>query len=869
MINLCRIFFLIYLFAFGNQSFSAVPIDLRLLVDVSGSMKKSDPNSLRSPATALLAALMPEDSLAGIWLFGTNVRPIVPYGNVDNRWNALEKPLARSIGDYDNFTHIENALVSALSVKKPNSKLACHIILLTDGIVDVAGGKKASEESKNRITSKLLPKVKEADCRLHTIALSPRADGKLLTRMAIETGGLYTRISDASDLIPVMIDALELAIRSQQLPVSEDNFLVDEAINQVRILRIKNDDKSPMTLIAPNNTEFNFNKIPNKSTWYNNKSFELVVINEPMRGNWSISGGFGNNDRILIDSPIKLEINDIPATLIQDMSLGLSANLTEKGKVLFFPEDSIVKMEAIFQTREVQIKKILKKTTPDSFSGQIDGLPAGRGILTLKIHEKYRERQIQRTFEILPESPLIKLVENHNKPKINIIELSEKVGERKDKIDKLENLLINPEIDEKQESRLNLADKLFFNITSFFIPSEIYPEEKPSEADSEKEKMSLIERIVVELKALGGTSAETQSDFNEGVIESLEKIINKKNASTTRVYASDDQKINDLIVKLKDLKSVPIPQDATIVSQSDQVQLFSPDKPVSKEVLPGSPNPIAVAIQKTPIESVDQKEINNIQLNDSQLSITPTYAYRNNELIERIVVELKALGGTSAETQSDFNEGVIESLEKIINKKNASTTRVYASDDQKINDLIVKLKDLKSVPIPQDATIVSQSDQVQLFSPDKPVSKEVLPGSPNPIAVAIQKTPIESVDQKEINNIQLNDSQLSITAPNSDQATSLVLTKINNSLSKNTIENFDTQIMQIEKDSATSLPDKNFQQGPEIKSDFNYNDGSEKLINLISPPWWLSKLVGGIAILCIGIGVFAFVSTRLSKDKIH
>ena len=38
------------------------PADVRVLVDVSGSMKKADPKAVRGPATALLAALLPDRS---------------------------------------------------------------------------------------------------------------------------------------------------------------------------------------------------------------------------------------------------------------------------------------------------------------------------------------------------------------------------------------------------------------------------------------------------------------------------------------------------------------------------------------------------------------------------------------------------------------------------------------------------------------------------------------------------------------------------------------------------------------------------------------------------------------------------------------
>ena len=46
-------------------------------------MKANDPNSLRGPAAELIARLLPANSRAGAWLFGTQTRSLVDYGDVD------------------------------------------------------------------------------------------------------------------------------------------------------------------------------------------------------------------------------------------------------------------------------------------------------------------------------------------------------------------------------------------------------------------------------------------------------------------------------------------------------------------------------------------------------------------------------------------------------------------------------------------------------------------------------------------------------------------------------------------------------------------------------------------------------------------
>jgi hypothetical protein len=91
-------------------------------------MKKADPKAVRGPATALLAALLPDQSQGGIWLFGSDVRELVPYGPVDARWDALGQPIEASIGSTDRFTHMESALRTGITAggQSPAGALPCH-----------------------------------------------------------------------------------------------------------------------------------------------------------------------------------------------------------------------------------------------------------------------------------------------------------------------------------------------------------------------------------------------------------------------------------------------------------------------------------------------------------------------------------------------------------------------------------------------------------------------------------------------------------------------------------------------------------------------------------------------------------------------
>ena len=87
--------------------------DIRVLVDVSGSMKTTDPQNLRIPALKLLAELLPANATAGIWVFDQKVVPLMPVATVTPQWKQKARASAAKIHSRGLFTHIEAALAAA------------------------------------------------------------------------------------------------------------------------------------------------------------------------------------------------------------------------------------------------------------------------------------------------------------------------------------------------------------------------------------------------------------------------------------------------------------------------------------------------------------------------------------------------------------------------------------------------------------------------------------------------------------------------------------------------------------------------------------------------------------------------------------
>ena len=210
----------------------AVQPDVRLLVDVSGSMKRTDPNNLRIPATNLLIDLLPAESKVGIWTFGTYTNSLVPYGKVDEAWRNNARNQAKKINSTALFTDIENAIErSGLNLNGGDASAQKHIILLSDGLVDIseAGSQSAREagnqKSRDHLLRTLIPKLAKEGYIIHTLSLSDEADHDLMATMAQRTGGLHAIAYEAKDLMPLLLQIINRLAPSEEVPLQDNRFL--------------------------------------------------------------------------------------------------------------------------------------------------------------------------------------------------------------------------------------------------------------------------------------------------------------------------------------------------------------------------------------------------------------------------------------------------------------------------------------------------------------------------------------------------------------------------------------------------------------------------------------------------------------------
>ncbi len=306
--------------------------DLRILIDVSGSMKVNDPQNLRTPSVRLLIGLIPNGTRAGIWTFGKYVNMQVKHGVVNKQWKKQARAAAKKIHSRGLYTNIEDALKkSTFDWKTSDKKTNRHIILLTDGVVDISKDSKINLKSRNNIINFYLPKLKKAGVKIHTIALSKQADHELLKMLSVSTDGWYELIEDPKKLHRVFLRLFEKSTTANALPLKNNLFKVDKSINDMTVLSFHS-QKTATKLISPSNKIITRKKKPKSVTWFHEEGYDLITITKPEVGDWKLDAPVDKDNRVLVVTNLTLSINDIPNNVLLNERILLNAELKQKDK---------------------------------------------------------------------------------------------------------------------------------------------------------------------------------------------------------------------------------------------------------------------------------------------------------------------------------------------------------------------------------------------------------------------------------------------------------------------------------------------------------------------------------------------------------
>lgn len=317
----------------------AIPLapvsDIRILIDVSGSMKKNDPNNLRAPALRLIVGLLPNDAKAGTWTFGEYVNMLVPFREVNDAWKLEAESQSKNINSYGLFTNIELALNKVTANQKSaNARYRRSVILLSDGLVDVSKDNAINKKSRQRILDVIVPRLKKNNVAVHTIALSKSADHQLLRAISLATDGWYEQVDNAEQLQRVFLHLFEKAATRDTVPLTENQFKIDSSVSEMTLLIFRREGSKMTELLRPDQSSISPKKMPNNVRWHTEDNYDLITIYKPLVGQWFINADIDPDNRVMVMTDLKLTTTDLPNNILIGETFDFDVNLTDKNKMI-------------------------------------------------------------------------------------------------------------------------------------------------------------------------------------------------------------------------------------------------------------------------------------------------------------------------------------------------------------------------------------------------------------------------------------------------------------------------------------------------------------------------------------------------------
>lgn len=383
--------------------------DLRLLIDISGSMKDSDPDNLRGPALELIVRLLPEGARAGVWIFGEEVEVLVPHRVIDAAWREEARQAVAQIDNSGQRTNIPAALAAATYDRgSMDPSYRTSIVLLTDGKVDVSASPMANAAAARKLLADTAPGLGATGIPVHTIALSNEADWTFLRALAEETAGLAEKAQTAGELTEIFVQSLEMVAPTARVPLAGGSFAIDDSVEEFTALIFFAGEDANVALVSPSRARYHPAQSADGVEWFVTERFALVTVTQPEPGQWQLEAPRDARMRVTVIADLQLEVDPLPNSMPADRVGEVGIRLRNGDEVLRDPEVlalmdirlDITGPDGVIESIDVSGRYPL----PDSGEYRV-AVPAfargGRYELTARVNGKTLQRELPMYVEVI------------------------------------------------------------------------------------------------------------------------------------------------------------------------------------------------------------------------------------------------------------------------------------------------------------------------------------------------------------------------------------------------------------------------------------------------------------------------------------
>jgi Mg-chelatase subunit ChlD len=338
-------------------------LDIVLLMDSSGSMRKTDPHNYRKDAAKLMISLLGHDDRIGIVSFGDAAKTLLPLTQNQKENRGKFFAAVKKISSKEFSTHIFEGVQTGYEELKKSQRKNRILLLMSDGKLTL--GSKEKEEAAHAALTKLLPELAKQNIKLYSVAFTDLSDVKLLENLAKETGGFF-RFAKADKDVHVMFASMFEKMKSpDSIPLEGETFTIDKNIREAVLLITKKAGTSTV-LTDPAGGKSTAARFAKNIKWYEAKVFDMITISEPAVGKWKVKLSSKEGNRVFVLTNLRLRTSFDRSFVGRGEAVTIDAWLEKEGGAV---------------TEKTVLEKVAfggDLTSPDSKPSKLDLADTGR-----------------------------------------------------------------------------------------------------------------------------------------------------------------------------------------------------------------------------------------------------------------------------------------------------------------------------------------------------------------------------------------------------------------------------------------------------------------------------------------------------------
>jgi uncharacterized protein (TIGR03503 family) len=137
---------------------------------------------------------------------------------------------------------------------------------------------------------------------------------------------------------------------TNQVPYFDNRFRLDAQLEEITLIFYRKSGSTPIILIRPDGSKIRVNQIDHdKVQWFDDSTFDMIKIKNPMPGPWQAVGDILPNSQILVVSEVKIVVEPLPEIAFSGETLKVKGRLFNGNEAINSPHfKKVVKLDVNF-----------------------------------------------------------------------------------------------------------------------------------------------------------------------------------------------------------------------------------------------------------------------------------------------------------------------------------------------------------------------------------------------------------------------------------------------------------------------------------------------------------------------------------------